>query len=179
MSKALIVVDVQRDFVDGTLAVPDAEAVIPVVERLADQAEILIATRDWHPAGHCSFADPPEFRDGSWPVHCVEFTPGAAFAWEIINGRTPEAVISKGDRLDREAYSGFDGTPLADILRKRDVTEVEVVGLALDYCVKATALDAAREGFDTTVLLEGTRAVADETGEQAIVELREAGVTVR
>lgn len=177
--KALVVVDVQNDFVSGSLAVPDAEAIIPVIEKMAwdHDGGALIATRDWHPEDHCSFVAEPEYRDGSWPTHCVQFTPGAAFAWKHPGYVTE--VVSKGQEQDAEAYSGFDGTTLTETLRGHGVEQVDVVGLALDYCVKATALDAQAAGFETTVLLEGTRAVAPDTGEQAIAELEAAGVTVR
>jgi len=176
--KGLIVVDAQNDFVSGSLAVPGAELILPVIQRLVDAGpEILIATRDWHPVDHCSFVAEPEYRDGSWPKHCVQFTRGAAFAWQHPGWLTD--IVSKGTDRDREAYSGFDGTGLADKLRGYGVDSVEIVGLALDYCVAATAIDAAEAGFDTAVILDGTRAVTEGTAADACDRMEAAGVELR
>ncbi len=180
MPRALVVVDVQVDFCPGgALAVPDGDAVVPAANALARSGDfdLMVATRDWHPAGHGSFttADPP----GPWPVHCVQGTPGA----ELHPGLDADAidvVIDKGTAVDTEGYSGFDATDLAGRLRERGIDAVTIVGLATDYCVRATALDARTEGFAVTVDSAGTRAVelALGDGERALEELRAAGVRV-
>ena len=174
--RALIVVDVQNDFCPGgALAVPDGDAVVEQVNRLASESAFVIATRDWHPADHGSFAE----QGGPWPVHCVAGTPGAELHAGIDTGLV-DAVVDKGQAPDREGYSGFEGTELGQLLREHDVDAVDVAGLALDYCVKATALDARRAGLDVTVHRDATRAVEVQPGdgERAVEELRAAGVEV-
>lgn len=179
-SDALIVVDVQRDFcAGGALAVNGGDDIVPVINALLARFDHAAFTRDWHPADHCSFADPPEFKDGSWPVHCVQNTPGAAFHADLD---LPEGAImvDKATRPDKDAYTGFDGTDLAQQLRDRGVTRVFVGGLATDYCVKATALDAQRHGFEVVLIEDACRGVDIPTGTtaDAIEEMREAGVLV-
>jgi nicotinamidase/pyrazinamidase len=174
--RALIVVDVQNDFCPGgALAVSDGDAVVEGVNRLAADAGFVVATRDWHPADHGSFAE----QGGVWPVHCVAGTPGASLH-PGIDRDLIDAVVDKGQAVDREGYSGFEGTELLELLRSRGVESVDVTGLALDYCVKATALDARRAGFDVTVHLGATRPVEVHPGdgERAVAELRAAGVAV-
>ncbi|WP_086562183.1 isochorismatase family protein [Streptomyces africanus] len=187
MRRALIVVDVQNDFCEGgSLAVAGGADVAAAVTELIGQAagsgyQHVVATRDHHiaPGGHFS-ANPDFVR--SWPAHCVAGTEGVGFhpnfAPAVASGSV-DAVFDKGAYA--AAYSGFEGadengTPLADWLRSREVTEVDVVGIATDHCVRATALDAAKEGFRTHVLLDLTAGVARETTERALEELREAGV---
>ncbi|GAA1176941.1 nicotinamidase [Streptomyces hebeiensis] len=189
MHRALIVVDVQNDFCEGgSLAVSGGADVAAAITDLVGQASAgyrhVVATRDHHidPGDH--FAVPPAVPDfvHSWPVHCVAGTEGVGFhpnfAPAVASGGI-NAVFDKG--AYSAAYSGFEGTDengvgLADWLRAREVTEVDVVGIATDHCVRATALDAAREGFTTTVLLELTAGVNPETTERALGELRDAGV---
>ena len=174
--RALIVVDVQNDFCPGgALAVPDGDAVVEMVNRLAGEASFVVATRDWHPADHGSFAA----QGGVWPVHCVRDTPGAQLH-PGIDSRQIDVVLDKGRDPELEGYSGFEGTELERLLRDRGVDAVDVAGLALDYCVKATALDARRAGFDVTVRRGATRAVevSPGDGERAVEELRAAGVSV-
>ncbi len=174
--RALIVVDVQNDFCPGgALAVPDGDAVVEAVNRLAGEASFVVATRDWHPADHGSFV--PE--GGIWPVHCVRDTPGAQLH-PGIDSRQIDVVVDKGRDAELEGYSGFEGTELARLLRSRGVEAIDVAGLALDYCVKATALDARRAGFEVTVHRGATRAVGLKPGddERAVEELRAAGVSV-
>ena len=174
--QALIVVDVQNDFCPGgALAVPDGDAVVEAVNRLAGEASFVVATRDWHPADHGSFAA----QGGPWPVHCVRGTPGAELHPGIDQGQI-DVVLDKGQAPDREGYSGFEDTELERLLRERGVDTVDVAGLALDYCVKATALDARRAGFNVTVHRGATRAVevSPGDGERAVAELRAAGVEV-
>ena len=179
MTRALIVVDVQNDFCEGgSLAVPGGAAAAGAIRTWLREAAgrygLVVASQDWHAA-------PPETNGGhftEWPVHCVAGTPGADFHPDL-DTTVIDAVFRKG--TDRAAYSGFegatdDGTTLADFLRARDVTAVDVVGLATDHCVRATALDAAAEGFDTRVLLDLCAGVAPDTTATALEELRAAGV---
>ena len=185
MARALIVVDVQNDFCEGgSLAVAGGAAVAASVTRLlaGDHGyDLVVATRDHHidPGGHFSAA--PDYVD-SWPPHCVAGTPGADFhpdlAWRDFAG-----VFDKGEYA--AAYSGFEGrdhaaggVPLADFLRDRGVGELDVCGIATDHCVRATALDAARLGFDTTVLLPLTAAVAPGRVGEVVQEFARAGVRV-
>ncbi|MEU2558937.1 isochorismatase family protein [Streptomyces longispororuber] len=186
MRRALIVVDVQNDFCEGgSLAVAGGADVAAAITDLIGQAPAcyrhVVATRDHHvdPGGHFSAA--PDYVD-SWPPHCVAGTEGVGFhpnfAPAVASGAV-DAVFSKGEHA--AAYSGFEGTdengtPLAAWLRERQVREVDVVGIATDHCVRATALDAVREGFRTHVLLDLTAAVAGATAERALAEMRAAGV---
>jgi nicotinamidase/pyrazinamidase len=174
--RALIVVDVQNDFCPGgALAVPEGDAVVAPVNRLASESPFVVATRDWHPPDHGSFAE----QGGVWPVHCVAGTPGAELHGGIDRARV-DVVVDKGQARDQEGYSGFEGTELERLLREHDVDTVDVAGLALDYCVKATALDARRAGFGVTVHRGATRAVDVHPGDgaRAVEELRAAGVEV-
>lgn len=177
---ALLLVDIQRDFCPGgALAVEDGDAVVPVANRWIEKARSegapIYASRDWHPEGHVSF----EAQGGPWPPHCVQDTPGAAFAPDLALP-ADATIISKGTRKDRDAYSAFDGTDLADRLRARGVRRLFVAGLALDVCVRATVLDGLREGFDVHLIRDGTRAVEAEKGdgEAALAEMVEAGAAV-
>jgi nicotinamidase/pyrazinamidase len=174
--EALIVVDVQNDFCPGGgLAVPDGDAVIEPINRLAGTAPFVVATRDWHPPDHGSF----DSQGGPWPIHCVAGTSGAALHPRLAQDQI-DAVIDKGQDHGSPGYSGFEGTDLERLLRDRGVDTVHVAGLALDYCVKATALDARRAGFDVVVHEGASRAVEVEPGdgERAVAALREAGVRV-
>jgi len=177
---ALIVVDVQNDFcAGGALAVRDGDAVVPVINRIAARFSRIFYTRDWHPANHCSFSDAPEFVDKSWPPHCVQDTPGAEFHPELY---MPDdaVVISAAADPDREAYSGFEGTDLAVQLRDAGIRRVFVCGLATDYCVRATALDALAEGFEVVLVEDACRGVDIPAGNAAaaIEEMRQAGAAV-
>jgi nicotinamidase/pyrazinamidase len=173
---ALIAVDVQADFMPGgSLAAPHGDEVVGSLVEAARAADIVIATRDWHPPHHVSFAA----QGGPWPVHCVATTPGAAIAPDV--DRVADVVVSKGTNPAVDAYSGFDGTGLADILRAFGVGRLLVGGLATDYCVRATVLDARREGFEVVVLGDAIRAVdvAPGDGERALAEMKAAGAEVR
>jgi nicotinamidase/pyrazinamidase len=178
VTQALVIVDFQNDFCPGgALAVPDGDAIAGHVNELAASGdyEVVIATRDWHPPDHGSFIE----QGGTWPVHCVAGTHGA----ELHHALDPtpiDVVVDKGQDPGTEGYSGFEGTPLAGILREHGVDHVTVVGLATDYCVKNTALDALREGFSVTVDSTATRGVDVEEGdsEQALAEVRAAGASV-
>jgi nicotinamidase/pyrazinamidase len=174
--EALIVVDVQNDFCPGgALAVPDGDEVVDPVNELAERIPFVVATRDWHPPDHSSFAG----QGGPWPVHCVRDTPGAQLHPGLRRDRI-DVVIDKGQARDLEGYSGFEETELDQMLRERGVDTVHVTGLALDYCVKATALDARRARFEVIVHRDATRAVEVQPGdgERAAEELRSAGVEV-
>ena len=176
MAKALLIIDFQNDFTGGgTLAVPEGDEIAGAVKRLAEHFDFIAATRDWHPPDHASF----ETEGGPWPVHCVQGTHGAAFhpAMEDIQ---PDAVVDVGQGRDDEGYSGFENSDLARILRAKDVDEVYVCGLATDYCVRASAIDACREGFDVTVVEDAVRAVEMDPGdgERAFADMRRAGATV-
>lgn len=174
---ALIVVDVQNDFcAGGALAFSGAEEIVPVINRLVPRFRRVAFTRDWHPDDHCSFANAPRFVDGSWPVHCVADTPGAAFHPGLKV--PPDAtVVSKGTARDKEAYSGFANPELERALRAWSIARVYVCGLATDYCVKSTALDARLAGFDVSVVRDACRAV-DGSGAGAFSEMEAAGIDV-
>ncbi len=174
--EALIIVDVQNDFCPGgALAVEDGDAVIGPLNRMAGDHDVVVATRDWHPADHHSFSE----RGGPWPEHCVQGSPGAELH-PLLERERIDIFVDAGDTPEAEGFDKFEGTGLEDRLRERGVERVHVGGLALDYCVKRTALGARRRGFDTVVHLDATRAVDVESGdgERAIAELRAAGVDV-
>jgi nicotinamidase/pyrazinamidase len=174
--EALIVVDVQNDFCPGgALEVPDGDAVIDVINKLAAQSPYVVATRDWHPPNHGSFAD----QGGPWPVHCVRGTPGAELHPRIDRSQI-DHVVDAGRDVDAEGYSGFEDTDLERSLRDHDVDTVHIAGLALDYCVRATALEAKRLGFQVILHRDATRAVDvhEGDGERALAELRGAGVDI-
>ena len=190
MKRALIVVDVQNDFCEGgSLAVTGGAEVAHRISELlhhwtekdpkAPDYEVAVATRDHHvdPGDH--FSDDPDF-DHSWPPHCVVGTDGEAFHPNLDPQRF-DAVFLKGEHA--AAYSGFegrapDGSTLTDWLRSHRIEQVDVCGIATDYCVRATALDARKEGFATTVLTALTAGVAPGSTEQALTDLRAAGVTL-
>ncbi len=171
---SLIVVDFQVDFCPGgALSVPEGDEIVPLVNRLlAVPGWFKVATRDWHPADHISFAE----QGGTWPIHCVADSPGAAFHPDLDRGRF-DLTVSKAAKKDAEAYSGFDGTPLSAELKKKTVRRIFVCGLATDYCVRATALDGRKEGFEVVILEDAVRAVDVNRGdgERAIQEMRDAG----
>ena len=196
--RTLIVVDVQVDFVaGGALAVPGGEEVVPIINRLQTDYELIVATQDWHPQDHGSFAanhpgkksfdaiDLHGLPQTLWPVHCVAGTPGAEFAPGLDRSRW-ERVFQKGTDPGIDSYSGFydnghrRATGLGEFLRGRGVREVAVVGLATDYCVKFTALDARSEGLDVRVLAAACRGVEIAPGDsdRALDEMRAAGVRV-
>jgi nicotinamidase/pyrazinamidase len=180
---ALIIVDVQNDFCEGgSLAVTGGAKVAADVSThvRGSSYDHVVATRDHHVDPGAHFSDTPDFVD-SWPPHCRTGTPGASFHPEL-DVAPIEAVFDKGAYT--AAYSGFEGaepggTALLEWLADRGVTEVDVVGIATDHCVRATALDAAAAGLQVTVLLELCAGVAPESTERALAELRAAGVTVR
>jgi nicotinamidase/pyrazinamidase len=198
MMKALLVVDIQNDFLPGgALAVPEGEQVIPLANRLLQQFELVVATQDWHSPDHGSFAaNHPGKRPGDiidlnglrqilWPVHCVQNTPEAAFAASLDTGRFTR-IFQKGTDPGIDSYSGFfdnghrKATGLGDFLKAREVTDVFIAGLTTDYCVRFTSLDAVALGFRVHVILDACRGVNLHPGDvaQAIGEMKQAGVDV-
>ena len=196
--KVLLVVDVQNDFLPGgALAVPHGDKVIPVINRLIDRFDHVIATQDWHPADHGSFAaNHPGKNPGEiitlngldqilWPVHCVQGSRGAEFSSLLKKDRF-EKVFQKGSDKSIDSYSGFfdnghlKSTGLADYLAQHKFDELYLAGLAADYCVKFSALDAVQLGFKTILFEEATKAVNLQPGDfkRSLSELKEAGVHV-
>ena len=172
---ALLIVDVQNDFCPGgALPIPEGDRVVPVLNawvRAAQEAGIrTYASRDWHPAGHPSFAS----EGGSWPVHCLQDTAGAAFHPGL---RLPEdvLVVTKGTRFDQDQYSAFDQTGLDARLRKDGVSRLWVGGLAQDVCVRATVLDARGLGYEVALIPDGSMPVTREGGAAALEEMQGAG----
>ena len=191
--KMLLLIDIQNDFLPGgRLAVADGDAIIPLVNALQPRFELVVATQDWHPAGHESFASSHAGRHQFeqidlhgllqvlWPDHCTQASDGAALAPALHTGRI-EAIFRKGMNPEIDSYSAFfdnghrKSTGLADYLRGRGVTEVFVAGLAADYCVYYSALDALEAGFATTVITDATRAISAEGWAAAQVDLRQRG----
>src|SRR3972149_4807485 len=174
---ALIVVDVQNDFCPGgALPVPGGDRVVPVlnryIRRFIEAGLPVYLTRDWHPGTHLSFKS----QGGIWPVHCVQETAGARFHPEL-SIPSVAVVISKGPDPGKEAYSGFQGTDLTHPLKQRQVGRLFVGGLATDYCVKGTVLDAIREGLDAVFLSDASMGVDVNAGdsERAVEEMLRAG----
>jgi nicotinamidase/pyrazinamidase len=197
--RALILVDIQNDFLPGgALAVPDGDRVIAVANALMPAFSLVVATQDWHPPEHGSFAvNHPGRRPGEvielggtsqvlWPAHCVQGTPGAEFAAALAKEHITRAFV-KGTDPEIDSYSGFydngrrRSTGLGEFLRESGVTTVTVLGLATDYCVKFTALDALSLGLRTTVIEDGCRGVELAPGDvaRALAEIRAAGGEVR
>ncbi len=195
--QALIVIDVQNDFCPGgALAVPDGDAIVAPINALMDDFDAVILTQDWHPAGHSSFAsqhagkdpmtliDMPYGPQVLWPDHCVQGSHGAAFHPDL---RTDPAdlIVRKGFRPAIDSYSAFfendheTPTGLAGYLRDRGIQKLTLVGLATDFCVNFSAVDAAKLGFDTTVRMDLARAI-DFDGSLAAAQsgMRDAGVTL-
>lgn len=196
--RALILVDIQNDFLaGGALEVPDGNAVIPVANALQAHFPLVVCTQDWHPADHQSFATQHSGRQPGdqieigglpqtlWPDHCVQGTPGAEFAQDLERGRV-EQVFRKGTDRNIDSYSTFfdnthrKDTGLGDFLRAKGVDEVWLMGLATDYCVRFSALDALQLGFRTHVIADGCRAVdlLEGDGERALAEVAEAGARI-
>ena len=178
MGRALVIVDFQNDFTPGgALAVPGGDEIAQRLNMLAHSGDfdLVVATRDWHPPDHGSFAE----RGGPWPVHCVRDTPGAQLH-PALDAQSVDVIVDKGRDPATEGYSGFEGTDLEELLRSHGIRDVTVVGLATDYCVKNTALDALREGFEVTVDSAASRPVEVNPGdsERALEEMRQAGARV-
>lgn len=197
MTHALIVIDVQNDFCPGgALAVPDGDAVVPVINDMMDRFDAVILTQDWHPAGHSSFAsshagaspydmiDMPYGPQVLWPDHCVQGTDGAAFHRGLrVDG---DLVLRKGFRADIDSYSAFfendrtTATGLDGYLRTRGISDLTLVGLATDFCVRYSAVDAAKLGFSVTVDLAACRGIdLDGSLTDALAEMTSCGVRLR
>lgn len=197
--KALILVDIQNDFCPGgALAVADGDAVVPIANRLMDAVDVVLATQDWHPADHGSFASNHPGRklfdladlgglpQVMWPDHCVQWTGGAQFHPELDTKRIAR-VFPKGTDPTIDSYSGFfdngkrKATGLGDWLKAKGVTEVLICGLATDYCVKATAIDAAGLGFRTVLVEDACRGVGMTATDipNALAAMRAAGVVIQ
>jgi len=196
--KALILVDIQNDFIPGgSLAVKDGDAVVPVANKLQDQFDFIVATQDWHPANHGSFAENHEDRKIGeviklsglpqilWPVHCVQKSEGSKFHPKLSLNKVSK-IFLKGTNPEIDSYSGFydnghrKSTGLADYLKENNITAVYICGLATDYCVKFTALDAQTEGFETFVIEDACRGVNLNPGdvENALQEMEAKGCTI-
>ena len=178
MAEALVIVDFQNDFTPGgALAVPHGDEIAGRIAELLDSGrfDLVVATRDWHPADHGSF----KAQGGIWPPHCVQGTPGAELHAGLDRARV-DVVVDKGQDPQTEGYSGFDQTELEQVLRDAGADRVTIVGLATDYCVRHTALDALRAGFDVTVDAAGVRGIDAEPGDadRALAEVRQAGGSV-
>ncbi len=197
----LLIIDVQRDFcADGALAVPDGDAVVPVINELSNRFKTVVLTQDWHPPGHSSFAsehagkapfdlvEAPYGPQTLWPDHCLQGSSGAEFHQDL-DQRTAQLIVRKGFRSAIDSYSAFQendrttSTCLADWLRARGIRRVVCVGLAYDFCVRFSAEDAAAAGFDTLVIEAGCRAIdmpGPEGGSRQVAAraMRSAGVSL-
>ncbi len=179
--KALIVVDVQNDFIAGSLAVPNAAGIISVINNLPGEFDEYVYTQDWHPLDHSSFKE----NGGPWPVHCVQMSVGSEFHKDL-KLKEDSICISKGVFQEVDSYSAFfdndknKSTGLSERLQAKDITEVHICGLATDYCVKFSVLDALSEGFKVYVIKDACRGVDIEPGdsERALEEMKEAGAII-
>jgi nicotinamidase/pyrazinamidase len=185
---ALLIVDFQNDFTPGgALPVADGDKIAAPINSLLDSFDLVVATRDWHPPNHGSFVgvevDPAQWRGADppsiWPVHCVQGTPGAELHPDLQQAKV-DVVIDKGQDPNSQGYSGFQDTRLGDLLRERGVDRLFVAGLATDYCVKNTVLDARRLGFEVTVIEDAIRGVEVNPGdsERALEEMERAGAEI-
>lgn len=172
--KALLIVDVQNDFCPGgALAVPQGDNVVPVINKLMNQFDVIVASKDWHP--------PRSVHFDKWPPHCVQNTPGADFHPKLQSGRIQQ-VFLKGTRNKDDGYSAFEATnvDLEGYLKSKGVSELYVTGLATDYCVKASALDARRRSLKTYVVTDAVAPVDVQAGdgERALEEMKRAGIVL-
>ncbi len=187
MARALLLIDIQNDFVPGgALAVPNGHEVVAVanrcIARFAAAGDLIVATQDWHPPNHSSFVSQNP-TGGIWPDHCVQNTPGADFV-AGLNVESVQTVVRKGTDPLIDSYSGFfdndhkKQTELAEVLRRAGIGTVYILGLATDYCVRFTALDARKLGFQTNLIVDGCRGIDLKPGdvERALEGMREAGV---
>jgi nicotinamidase/pyrazinamidase len=178
VSEALVIVDFQNDFTPGgALEVPHGDEIADRVNELATSGgyELVVATRDWHPRDHGSFKS----QGGTWPTHCVAGSGGAELH-AALDHCSVDAVVDKGQAADTDGYSAFENPELLELLREHEINAVTVVGLATDYCVKNTALDALKEGFEVRVDSAATRGVDLSPGDTkaALAALRDAGAEI-
>ena len=173
MSSCLLVIDVQKDFCKGgALEVPSADAVVPTINTLLHSFGTSIASQDWHPPNHCSFVE----NGGDWPNHCVAGTNGAEFH-ERLESHRFKAIVRKGTFRDNEAYSAFCDTGLHGLLKDLGITEVMVCGIATDYCVLATAMDAVKK-FEVCVIADACQGVSSKTTAEAFKKMKKAGIEI-
>lgn len=191
--RALLLIDIQNDFLPGgSLAVPEGDQIIPIVNQLQPHFDLVVATQDWHPANHKSFAsqhagkgvfeqiDLNGLEQVLWPDHCVQGSEGAEFCKALDMDRV-EAIFRKGTDPEIDSYSGYydnghrKSTALAEYLRGRGVTEVYLAGLAGDYCVYFTAKDALREGFRAYIIEDATRPISAEGFRSTIQDIKAKG----
>ena len=175
---ALILVDIQVDFCPGgKLPIERGDEVVSILNPIIEQAEkqgiYIFYSRDFHPRLHPSFKE----NGGIWPTHCVQDTEGARFHPELKIAKN-SVIVTKGTRFDKDQYSAFDDTGLAVAFKKLDIKRVFIGGLALDVCVKETALDSIKNGFHTFLIKQGTRPVTEKSGEQALLEMKNRGVVI-
>ena len=191
--KTLVIIDAQKDFMPGgSLAVPDGDQIVPLINQLQEKFDLVIATQDWHPEKHASFAsshkDSEEFDviklEGMdqvmWPEHCIQNTEGANFHADLETSKI-EAIFRKGTDIKIDSYSGFydnahlKSTGLTGYLKEKAVKELYFVGLAAEYCVYFSILDALSEGFQVILLEDGTRALKQEDFEKARIDILRKG----
>jgi nicotinamidase/pyrazinamidase len=196
MKKALLVVDIQNDFVSGgSLAVKDGEKIIPLVNQLMDQFDLVVASQDWHPANHKSFASNHEGKslfevidlNGSdqvlWPDHCVQSSRGAQFC-EELNTNKFHKIFQKGLNPEVDSYSAFfdnqykSATGLSEYLKEQEVEDLYIVGLATDFCVKFSCIDAVKEGFKTNLFVNAAKPVNPDFLDECLQELKDSGVNL-
>lgn len=196
-AEALIVIDMQNDFCpEGSLAVGGGDEIVPGINQLMDEFETIVLTQDWHPAGHSSFAsshpgaepftltEMPYGPQMLWPDHCIQGSAGAEFHGDLRRDRA-QMIVRKGFRPAIDSYSAFfendhlTTTGLAGYLRERSIQALTLVGLALDYCVNYSAVDAAGLDFDVTVDYKLSRAIAEDSLKEAVEGMRSAGVQLR
>jgi nicotinamidase/pyrazinamidase len=184
MTKALIIVDMQKDFMptmlwaeeekSGALPVADGLKIVPnIVKEAYSGYDLIVATRDFHPGNHMSFKE----LGGEWPMHCVAGSEGAQLLPEI--DMVADIIVSKGTDANEEAYSGFHGTLLGDMLNAAEITEIVIVGVATDYCVLNTAFDATKWRDNVTVLLDCIAGVSQDTTDDALIAMSEAGIILQ
>ncbi|MFA5585610.1 MAG: bifunctional nicotinamidase/pyrazinamidase [Saccharofermentanales bacterium] len=197
MKKSLIVVDVQNDFLEGgNLEVKDSNKIIPVINDMIVKGDFdyIIFTKDWHPSDHKSFASQYEnknvfdvinlngIQQVLWPEHCIQNTPGSYIHNEIIIGKPNSYIFKKGMNPNVDSYSAFydndhkSSTGLSEFLKSKDVTKTVICGLAMDFCVKYTAIDSVNEGFDTTLVLDATQSIDNDKGSH-LEEMKNNGIS--
>ena len=155
----LLIVDVQNDFCPGgALPIEGGDGVVPIINKVMVYFDYVVLTRDWHPQDHCSFSDDPQFKDGSWPVHCVRYSPGAEFCGDL---RVPvdAYIVNKATKAEEEVYSAFSDPALTEYLWQKKSARVFVAGLATDYGVKQTALGAVEAGFSVVLIEDACRGI--------------------
>lgn len=199
MKRALLIIDAQNDFMpDGSLAVKDGDQIVPVINKLtkSDMYNLVIFTKDWHPSNHKSFASQHEGKQlfeiinlngidqVLWPEHCIQNTLGSEFHKDIDLNIPNLYIFKKGMNSEVDSYSGFfendhkTSTGLSKFLKEREITDVDICGLALEFCIFYTSLDSVNGGFQTNLILDGTRAISEEGGKDAIKKMTENDIKI-